>query len=339
MTIRLLTVPGASPTKNTPFEADYLSPNPANYIPLTPLSLLKRTAEVYPTESAYVDCHLLHLPPEVHTTSWGEMYKRVKRLAHALKTVFQMSKNDVVSMIAPNNYSILEAHFAVPGCSAILHTINTRLDAVTIAYQLQHSQPVLVLVDYEFTEVMSSAAKILQSQGAPLPKFVLIANHTEVVQHDMPRPLLPALYETDYESLIEKGDERFELEHVSDENNAITLNYTSGTLSSLTPALDPFNARSLTEGTTGNPKGVVTSHRGAYLNAISNNLEWNMPRFSHYLWVVPMFHCNGWCFPWALAACAGTSYLIRQVRAEIMFDVINRCPPPPHRPSLHPGRP
>lgn len=241
------------------FEANFLRTREANYVPLTPLSFLRRSVELFPDEPAYV--HVLDNKPEV-TFTYAQMNERISQFASSLVQIGIQPK-DVVSLVAPNCQVNYEAHYAVPGMGAILHTINTRLDARTIAYQLQHSKSKLVLVDSESNSVMLEVKKILEQVSSNdneynVPKFILIRDADNVI------PDGQAISEVKFHEWIKGGDSKFELLPVKDENDAITLNYTSGT--------------------TGNPKGVVTSHRGSYLNAISNIIEWNMPRFSKFLW-------------------------------------------------------
>eukprot|EP01038_Epipyxis_sp_PR26KG_P008148 gene8148-11029_t len=279
-----------SADSNTNFDEPYLSKNKANYAPLTPISLFHRTIKMYPSLTAYSH-GTLH-------RSWKEVGIRVRQLASAL-TKHGIKKNDIVSIMAPNSPAIFEAHFAIPGSQAVLHTINTRLDATTIAYQLQHSESKLVFVDSEYSILMNEVQAKLTSAGVKLPFFIDI-NDPEYVSST---PVTPVGM-IDYESFLATGDGGKSLLPCDDEWDAITLNYTSGT--------------------TGNPKGVLTHYRGAYLNAISNQVEWNMEKFPRYLWIVPMFHCNGWCFPWTMAAATGTSYFLRQIRAESIFRIIEK---------------
>jgi len=238
-----------------------------------------------------------------HKKSWREMGVRVAKLASSLISLCNLKKGDVVSIIAPNSSAILETHFAVPGAGGVLHTINTRLDATTIAYQLTHCEAKVVFVDSEFNSLMKEVKMKLEASGRiPLPMFINIIDVE--TQHKSKVDTTTLIGSIEYEDLVSKGTQTYRLLHCDDELDAITLNYTSGT--------------------TGNPKGVVTHYRGAYLNSISNQIELNIPSSSSYLWVVPMFHCNGWCFPWTLANGGSTSYLMRQVRAELLFDLIER---------------
>ena len=221
--------------------------------------------------------------------SWAETYERCRRLASALSQ-HGVEAGDTVSVIAPNLPEVFEAHFGVPMAGAVLNAVNIRLDAEAIAFILQHAESKVVIVDREFSEVVDRALKMVQHK--PL-----------VIDID------DASYEggrligtMDYEAFIEAGDPAFDWQLPADEWDAITLNYTSGT--------------------TGNPKGVVYHHRGAYLNAMSNIVSWDMGQNPVYLWTLPMFHCNGWCFPWSIAAASGVSVCLRHVRADEIYDLI-----------------
>ena len=263
-----------------PYE-DGLPQNPANYAPLTPLSFLARTASVYPERTAVVhgDSHY----------TWAQTYARCRRLASALARR-GVGKGDTVSIIAPNVPAIYEASFAVPMLGAVLNTINTRLDARTIAFILQHAETKVLITDREFSSSVASALAELDQ-----PPLVV----------DIDDPMAPPaelLGELNYEDFLCEGDPGFQWQLPDDEWRAISLNYTSGT--------------------TGDPKGVVYHHRGAYLNALSNAVGWDMGHHPVYLWTLPMFHCNGWCFPWTVAALAGTNVCLRRVEAGAIFDAI-----------------
>ena len=223
--------------------------------------------------------------------SWAETWLRVRKVASALKRR-GIGMGDTVSVIAGNIPEMLEAHFAVPMTGGVLNTINTRLDADAIAFILNHAEAKMVIVDPEFVGVAEQA---IHMSGRDIP----------VVNIEDPTWPDSRMLGTDsYENLLAEGDENDEWVWPADEWNAISLNYTSGT--------------------TGDPKGVVYHHRGAYINALGNILDWNMGKHPVYLWTLPMFHCNGWCFPWTLAAAAGTSVCLRAVRAEPIFDLIKR---------------
>ena len=221
--------------------------------------------------------------------SWDEVYRRCKQLASALNKR-GIGKGDTVSIMAPNLPEHFEAHFGIPMSGAVLNSINTRLDAPIVAFILQHAETKLLIVDREMSPVVEKALHMVQ--------------HPPVVI-DIDDPSFEGgklLGEQDYEALLAEGDENDSWNGPADEWDAITLNYTSGT--------------------TGDPKGVVYHHRGAYLNAASNALSWNMPQHATYLWTLPMFHCNGWCFPWTMAAVAGTNVCLRHVRAETIVELI-----------------
>ena len=263
-----------------PYE-DGLPQIPANYAPLTPLSFLARTAGVYPERTAVIH-------GDTHYT-WAETYARCRRLASALAGR-GIGKGDTVSIIAPNVPAIYEASFGVPMLGAVLNTINTRLDARTIAFILQHAETKVLICDREFSDTVAAALSELDQ-----PPLVI----------DIDDPMAPPgalLGECTYEDFLAEGDAAFEWTPPDDEWRAISLNYTSGT--------------------TGDPKGVVYHHRGAYLNALSNAIGWNMTHHPVYLWTLPMFHCNGWCFPWTIAALAGTNVCLRKVEAGAIFDAI-----------------
>lgn len=258
-----------------------LDRNPANFEPLSPLSFLPRAARVYPHHTAIVHGDTRH--------TWREVYERSLRLASALKAA-GVGPGDTVAVMAPNVPAMFEAHFGVPMAGAVLNTINTRLDADTVAFILDHGEAKILLTDTELAPIVE-------------PALATAKQTLRVI--DIEDPAVPGgkkLGETDYESFIAGGNPDENWQRPEDEWDAISLNYTSGT--------------------TGNPKGVVYHHRGAYLNAISNAVGWNMGHHPVYLWTLPMFHCNGWCFPWTLAAVAGTSICLRKVEAGAIFDAI-----------------
>jgi len=258
-----------------------LDKNAANYTPLSPLSLLARSAYVYPHRIAVIHGR--------QRFTWGEVYKRCRRLASALQKN-GVGKDDTVAAMLPNIPAMYDAHFGVPMAGAVLNTLNTRLDAKAIAFMLDHGEAKVLITDREFSSTMQEALRLVQKK--PL---VIDVDDPAYAGGEM-------LGVMDYERFIADGDPEFAWCLPQDEWDAITLNYTSGT--------------------TGNPKGVVYHHRGAYLNAISNIVSWGMPPHAVYLWTLPMFHCNGWCFPWTMAANAGTNVCLRKVEAKAVFDLI-----------------
>ena len=260
--------------------------NDANYAALTPLSFIERTAEVYPERLAIVHGELRQ--------TWAQTYARCRQLASSLRRI-GIGKNDTVAVMLPNTPPMVEAHFGIPMAGAVLNTLNTRLDPETIAFMLDHGEAKAVIVDPEFSTIMAKALPLRQSK-APLAVIE--------VQDDLYGPPAQSLGGTLYEDFVAAGDPNFAWELPADEWDAIALNYTSGT--------------------TGNPKGVVYHHRGAHTNAVSNVLEWDMPKHSVYLWTLPMFHCNGWCFPWTVAARAGVNVCLRRVDAKAIFDAIRQ---------------
>ena len=276
----------------SPYDAG-LDKNTANYTPLTPLSLLARTAYVYPRREAVIhgDVRL----------NWSEVYARCRRLASALKSR-GIGPGDTVAAMLPNVPAMYEAHFGVPMIGAVLNTLNTRLDAESIAFVLEHADAKALLTDPEFSSVVERALRLARNK--PLVIDVDDASFAGG------KPL----GEMTYEQFIAQGDPEFAWDLPSDEWNAISLNYTSGT--------------------TGNPKGVVYHHRGAYLNAVSNIVSWAMPPHPVYLWTLPMFHCNGWCFTWTIAAAAGTNICLRHVDAKLIFELIRK-----HRVTHYCGAP
>jgi fatty-acyl-CoA synthase len=258
-----------------------LDRSPANYTPLTPLSLLARTAYVYPNRPAVIYGATRY--------SWADVYSRCRKLASSLQAR-GIGAGDTVAVMLPNIPPMYEAHFGVPMTGAVLNTLNTRLDAPSIAFMLQHGEAKVVITDREFAPTMAAALAML-----PNRPFVIDVDDSEVEGGEL-------LGDTTYESFIGEGDAAFEWRMPDDEWEAISLNYTSGT--------------------TGNPKGVVYHHRGAYLNALSNMVSWAMPPHPVYLWTLPMFHCNGWCFPWTIAAAAGTNVCLRRVDARTVLDLM-----------------
>jgi fatty-acyl-CoA synthase len=267
-----------------PYERD-LSRNAANFAALTPLSFIDRTAAIWPEHPSIVHGGRRY--------SWRQTYERSRRLASALREA-GVGAGDTVSCMLANTPEMVELHFGVPMSGAVLNTLNTRLDAATIAFMLEHAQAKVLFADTEFASTVRAALERL-----PVKPIVI-----DVVDAAGPFALDTSLRlgDVEYESLLQGGDPAFAWQPPADEWDAISLNYTSGT--------------------TGNPKGVVYHHRGAYLNAVSNIVDWGMPRHAVYLWTLPMFHCNGWCFPWTVAALAGTNVCLRRVEAKAIFDAI-----------------
>ena len=260
--------------------------NEANFAALTPLTFIERTAEVYPERLAVVHGDLRQ--------TWAETYRRCRQLASALQRM-GIGRNDTVAVMLPNTPPMVEAHFGVPMAGAVLNTLNTRLDAEAVAFMLDHGEAKAVIVDPEFAGVMKQAIALRHTQS---PLLVIDAEDSLFAGPS------ERMGSTTYEALLASGDPAFVWQLPGDEWDAIALNYTSGT--------------------TGNPKGVVYHHRGAAMNAISNILEWDMPKHAVYLWTLPMFHCNGWCFPWTLAARAGVNVCLRRVEAQAIFDAMRQ---------------
>ncbi|MGB0660099.1 MAG: acyl-CoA synthetase [Mangrovicoccus sp.] len=258
-----------------------LDRNPANYVALSPLSFIERTAAIYPDRLAVVHGDVRR--------NWAETYQRCRAMASALKGR-GIGKGDTVAIIAANIPEMFEAHFAVPMTGAVLNTINTRLDAEAIAFILNHGEAKMVMVDPEFAEIVQRAVRI--------------SGH-DITIVDIEDPTYEGgvkVGQLTHAELLAEGNPDDAWELPDNEWDAISLNYTSGT--------------------TGDPKGVVYHHRGAYLNAVSNITTWGMPQHSVYLWTLPMFHCNGWCFPWTLAANAAVCVCLRAVRAEPIYQLI-----------------
>ncbi len=264
--------------------ASGLDRNPANYVSLSPLSFIRRSAFVYPNRVSVIQGD--------RQWTWQESYSRCRQLASALKGR-GVQRGDTVAVMLPNVNAMFEAHFGIPMLGAVLNTLNTRLDAESIAFMLQHGEAKVLLTDPEFAPVVEGALKLM-SGTKPLV--------IDVTDPDFSGGML--LGEKDYEAFLNEGNPDFEWELPADEWEAIALNYTSGT--------------------TGNPKGVVYHHRGAYLNAVSNIVSWGMPPHAVYLWTLPMFHCNGWCFPWTMAANAGTNICLRKVDPALIFDLVRK---------------
>ncbi len=259
-----------------------LERNDANFVALTPLSFLERTALVHPKRIAVVHGARRH--------SWALTYSRCRQLASALGRRGITRGNTVAVMLA-NTPEMFEVHFGVPMAGAVLNTLNTRLDAESIAFMLEFGDARMLITDREFAPVVRQALRLLSRE--------ITVIDVDDAEYTGPGERLGAI---DYEALLAEGEPTFEWLRPRDEWDAISLNYTSGT--------------------TGNPKGVVYHHRGAYLNATCNLVTWALPPHVTYLWTLPMFHCNGWCMPWTLAANAGTSICLRRVDAEAVFQLI-----------------
>ncbi|MBN8955214.1 MAG: acyl-CoA synthetase [Rhizobiales bacterium] len=265
----------------TPYDTD-LDKNPANFQPLTPLTLLERAASTFPDQTAIIHGDLRR--------SYIEFYRRARQLGSAL-TKAGVKRGDTVSVMLANTPAMLEAHYGVPMTGGVLNTLNTRLDAAVLAFTLDHAQTKVLIVDREFSPVMKEA--LARAKTKPL-----------IIDYDDPEYTGAGerLGKVEYEDFIADGDPDFAWAMPPDEWDAISLNYTSGT--------------------TGDPKGVVYHHRGAYLLAIGNVVTCGMTKHPVYLWTLPMFHCNGWCFTWSISVGAGTHVCLRQVRAKAMFDAI-----------------
>ena len=259
-----------------------LDKTPANFVALTPLSFLARTAAVYPDHVSTVY--------EGRTFTWSQTYARCRRFASFL-VGRNIGHGDTVAAMLPNIPAMNELHFAVPMAGAVLNALNIRLDAASIAFQLDHGGAKIILVDPEFAGVISEALTLMK-EPRPLVIDVDDAAFTGGKR----------IGEFEYEDAVAQGDPGFEARWPQDEWDAIALSYTSGT--------------------TGNPKGVVTHHRGAYLNAVSNILAGQLGQHPVYLWTLPMFHCNGWCFPWTIAASAGINVCLRKVDPSRIFELI-----------------
>ena len=259
-----------------------LERNSANFAALTPIDFIARAAAVYPQRLAIVHGALRQ--------DWATTYRRCRQLASALQAA-GVGRGDTVSVMLPNTPAMVEVHFGVPMCGAVLNTLNTRLEPEALAFMLDHAQARVLLVDREFVPVMRKALALCQVR----PLLIDVSDPEFAVATE-------PLGQLDYEDFLASGDATFEWQPPADEFDAICLNYTSGT--------------------TGNPKGVVYHHRGAYLNAIGNAIEWDMPKHPVYLWTLPMFHCNGWCFPWTIAARAGVNVCLRKVDPALIFELI-----------------
>ena len=258
--------------------------NDANFVPLTPISFLDRIKDVYPDYEAIVY--------KERKYSWREVYDRCTRFASAL-TKAGIGKGDVVSIMAANTPELFEAHYSVPMTGGVVNTINTRLDTRTVAYILDHSDCKVFIVDRQFHNVAIDAIAQVNREI-----IVIDIDDKQAGLGD-----IPAIGKLEYESFLQTGDEGFEWIRPDDEWQAISLNYTSGT--------------------TGNPKGVVYHHRGSYLMSMGSITAWNMPNRLTYLYTVPMFHCNGWGYPWTLAMLHARVIFIRNIVVKEIFELID----------------
>ncbi|MDH4987627.1 acyl-CoA synthetase [Aminobacter anthyllidis] len=266
---------------------EHLDKNAANHQPLTPLSFLERAAKTFPDHPAIIHGD--------QRTSYRQWWERSLQLASALAKR-GIGKGDTVTVMLSNTPPMLEAHFGVPMTRGVLHSLNTRLDAAIVAFQLDHAETKVLIVDREFSGVVKEALALATV------KPLVIDYDDPCYPADAPYPKGERIGSLDYEALVASGDQAFAWSMPDDEWDAISLNYTSGT--------------------TGNPKGVVYHHRGAALMAYTNTIHAGMAKHCVYLWTLPMFHCNGWCFPWTLAVQAGTHVCLRWVRAKQMYDAI-----------------
>ena len=264
----------------------HLDKNPANYVPLSPVSFVERSAEVFGD-----------LPAVVHGArryTWAQTRDRSARLAAALRAL-GVKRGCTVSVMLPNTPEMVEAHYAVPALNAVLNTLNTRLDAPLLAWQLNHCEAQVLITDREFSPTMKEALRLLRDEHGRSLLVIDVADS----EYSGPGEMLGT---HEYEALLADHAPLAHLDGPTDEWDAIAVSYTSGT--------------------TGDPKGVVTHHRGAYLNAVCNAATWTMPHFPKYLWTLPLFHCNGWCFPWTVAMLGGTHVCLRKVEAQAILDAI-----------------
>ncbi|MDP1649488.1 MAG: acyl-CoA synthetase [Rubrivivax sp.] len=260
-----------------------LDRNAANFVALSPVSFVERSAEVFGD-----------LPAVIHGArrlNWAQLRDRSARLAAALRAL-GVGRGSTVSVMLPNTPEMVEAHYAVPALNAVLNTLNTRLDAPLLAWQMNHCEAQVLITDREFAPVMAEALRLLRTQHGRDPVVIDVADSEYTGAGER-------IGSHDYESLLAAHEPLSRLDGPADEWDAIAVSYTSGT--------------------TGDPKGVVTHHRGAYLNAVCNASTWTLPHFPRYLWTLPMFHCNGWCFPWTVALLGGVHVCLRRVEAQAIL--------------------
>ena len=261
----------------------HLDRQAANFVPLSPVSFVERSAEVFGGRPAVIH--------GARRYTWAQLRERSARLAAALRAG-GVGRGSTVSVMLPNTPEMVEAHYAVPALGAVLNTLNTRLDAALLAWQMNHCEAQVLITDREFAPVMAEALRLLKTEHGRELLVVDVADSEYTGPGD-------GLGEHEYEALLAAHAPLRELDGPADEWDAIAVSYTSGT--------------------TGDPKGVVTHHRGAYLNAVCNAATWTMPHFPRYLWTLPMFHCNGWCFPWTVALLGGVHVCLRKVEAQAIL--------------------
>jgi fatty-acyl-CoA synthase len=279
-------VPDPEPDMSDSIYDQHLGKNAANYVALSPVAFVERSAEVF-----------ADLPAVIHGArryTWAETRERSARLAAALRAL-GVGPGTTVSVMLPNTPEMVEAHYAVPALGAVLNTLNTRLDAPLLAWQMAHCEAAVLITDREFAPTIGAALEHLKRERGHTPVVIDVCDSEYAGAGER-------LGTREYEALLEAHAPLARLEGPADEWDAIAVSYTSGT--------------------TGDPKGVVTHHRGAYLNAVCNAATWTMPHFPKYLWTLPMFHCNGWCFPWTVALLGGTHVCLRKVEAGAILDAM-----------------